>query len=118
MPVLSTAVVEAAKIAPAIRRKLLNKLSIYSSLHTQKKALEHAMEKAKNEIEVLREETGEATLSLEGYSITLVAPIRSKFNPKKFVQLGGDLALYNNAHEDVLSKPYTKVTLPGDRNDE
>jgi hypothetical protein len=105
-------------LAPAIRRKLLTELRTYAQLHEQKKALELAMDKIKGKVAAIRDETGEQSLKLEGFTTTLVAPIRKKFNEKKFVRLGGDLELYNQAVEETLTKPYEKITCPGSKDDE
>lgn len=100
-------------LRPLLRRKLLLSLRTYANLKGQIDALKSALEKQKGVIGALREETGEQSLSLEGFTITQVTAIRKKFNPKKFVTLGGDLEIYNQAQEEVPSKPYEKITVPG-----
>ena len=70
------------------------------------------MDKIKAKVGDLRNETGEQSVELEGFRVTLVAPTRKKFNAKTFVKLGGDIDIYNQANEEVLSKPYEKITLP------
>ena len=101
------------KLEAAVRRKLLTKLRTYEQLHTQKRALELAMNKLKDEVGALRNETGEQSIEIEGFKVTLVAPTRKKFNPKAFVRLGGDIDIYNQANEDTLVTPYEKITVPG-----
>lgn len=91
---------------------------LYGELHTQKKALEAAMEKQKGVIAEIREETGEAKLELDGYTTQIIAPTRSKFNPAKFVRDGGDLSVYNGAMETVPVKAYEKVSLPNEKDEE
>jgi hypothetical protein len=62
------------------------------------------------------------SVSLEGYgTVTLVAGEYSKFNPKLFVALGGELSTYKAAVELKPKKAFTKVTVAGvaeDDNDE
>jgi hypothetical protein len=105
-------------LAPQIRRKLLTELRTYAQLHEQHKALELAMDKIKGKVAAIRDETGEQSLKLEGFTTTLVAPVRKKFNPKIYVKLGGDLELYNQAIEETLTKPYEKITCPGSKDED
>lgn len=104
---------EEIKLEPSVRRKLLIELRTYESLHTQKKALELAMDKIKSKVSAIRNETGAQSLELEGFRVTLVAPTRKKFNAKAFVKLGGDIDIYNQANEETLVTPYEKISLPG-----
>lgn len=117
-PSVTATTTHEVKLAPALRKKLLTSLRTYAGLKSQIEVLESALKKQKGLIGALREETGEQSLALEGFKVTLVANIRKKFNPKKFVQLGGDLALYNEAHEDVPVRAFEKITLPGASEDE
>ena len=105
------------RLSPQVRRKLLTEFRLYGQLKEQLDTLKSAMDKRKANIAALRDETGEMSLSLEGFTTTLVAPVRKKFNPKVFVREGGDMAVYNAAMEDVPSKPYEKVTCPGGKDD-
>lgn len=102
------------KLEAGVRRKLLTELKTYQNLLAQKKALELAMDKIKAKVGAIRNETGEQSLELEGFKITLVAPTRKKFNPKTYLKLGGDLDIYNQANEETLVTPYEKITVPGD----
>ncbi len=101
------------RLEASVRRKLLTELKTYQNLHAQKKALELAMDKIKSKVAAIRNETGEQSLELEGFKVTLVAPTRKKFNPKTFVKLGGDIDIYNQANEETLVTPYEKISLPG-----
>jgi len=121
MPTLDTTVTVSTtkdiKLKPTLRMKLLKALRTYGELRSQRKVIELAMDKHKAVISDLRDETGEQSLSLEGYTTTLVAPIRKKFNARKFVSLGGDIAIYNQAMDDVPSRAYEKITVPGSKDD-
>jgi len=101
------------KLAPAIRRKLLTEFRAYAAVKAQMATLQHALDKHKGVIAGLRDETGEQSLEIDGFRTTLVAPIRKKFSPKRFVANGGDLAIYNASIDEVPSRPYEKVSLPG-----
>src|SRR6266404_1594689 len=118
MPTVTCTTQTEVKISPSVRKRLLTELKVYAEIVGQIKALEHAKDKHKEAIGAIREETGEQKLEIDGYSITLVAPIRKKFSPKKFVSLGGDLAIYNQAVEDVTSRSYEKISLPGVKEEE
>lgn len=119
MPTVSTvatvSTTHEVKLAPKLAAKLRLRLRAYAALKNQFDALKAAMEKAKGEIDGLRDETGEQSLSIDGYHVTLVAPIRKKFDPKRFVQLGGELEIYNQAQISVPGRPYTKVSCPGEK---
>lgn len=115
MPTVSTTIMKQVKLQPALRLKLSKEFRLYGQLKSQLDAITQAMDKSKAVIASIREQSGEASLSLDGYKTTLISPIRSKFNPKKFVADGGDLSIYNNAVESVPSKSYEKITLPGQK---
>ena len=113
-PTLEATTVTTVQVKPALRTKLLKELRLYHGLTKQLKALEAQVDQHKTAIAEIRELTGEDKLEIDGYSITLVAPMRKVFDAKRFVTLGGDLDLYNRANVDTPSKAYTKVTVPKD----
>lgn len=118
MPKLSlqtNAVVSTTKevrLAPTLRTKLLTRFHEYARLKAEADLLESKLDAKKAEIASLREDTGEASVQLEGFTSTLVAPERNVFDPKVFVKLGGDLDIYNQAVKKVPSKSYEKITTP------
>lgn len=106
-------------LKPQLRKKLQLKLQEYAKLAAEKKALKTRIDKLTKELGDLRNETGEMSVSLEGYgAVTLVAGTYKKFNEKRYVQLGGELALYQQALEDKPKKSYEKVTVPGAESDD
>lgn len=113
VPTVTVSTTREVKLEATTRRKLLTKLRTYEGLHTQKRVIDLAMAKLKDEVGAIRNETGEQSLELDGFKVTLVAGTRKKFNPKKFVQLGGDIDIFNQANEETLVKPFEKITLPG-----
>jgi hypothetical protein len=118
MPTVTCTTQTEVKISPSVQKRLRTELTTYSALRTELKSIEAKMDASKAKIEAVREETGEQKLEIDGYSVCIVAPIRNKFSAKKFVSLGGDLAIYNQAVESVTSKPYTKISCPGSKSDD
>lgn len=120
MPTLTATVTTTTeiKLKPSIRTKLLNLFRQYAALRDQKKTTEHAMKKIVGQIADIRNETGEGSLKLEGFTTSLVAPTRKKFNEKRFVAEGGDLELYKSCFDEVPVKSYEKVSVPGEKEDD
>lgn len=117
MPALRTTVeattTHEIKLAPAIKRKLLTELKAYEALKLQIKALEHAADKRKATIGKLRDETGEQSLSIDGFTTTLVSGVRESLDKQKLIAQGVTTAQIEAA---TVLKPiecYEKITLPG-----
>jgi hypothetical protein len=121
MPGLSTqataTTTQTISLRPSLRKQLLTKLGEYQQMHTQAKTLKAAMDAKKAEIGKLRNETGEQSLSLEGFTVTLVAPLKKWFDAKYFVSLGGSLSILNQATKHKPAKTYEKITCPGVEDD-
>ena len=112
--VATTTTTQEIELKPVLRKKLQMKLREYAVLAAQKKQLEAQLKELSVELGDLRNETGEMSISLEGYgTVTLVAGTYKKFNPKKFVSLGGELAVYTAAVEEKPKRAYDKITVPG-----
>jgi hypothetical protein len=109
----TTTVTKEVVLAPTLRRKLLLKLQTYASKKAQLDALQAEMDKLKADVTELQNVAGEQSLTLAGFTVTLVAPVRCVFDEKEFVKNGGDLDVYNNSMVNKPSKPYTKITVPG-----
>lgn len=110
--------VQEVKLSPGVRKKLIQAFRLYAELAQQKKAVALAMEKQVRILAEVREELGEESLTLEGNTTTLVAGLYRKFNPKRFVSLGGDLALYEQAVESKPKRAFEKVTVAGVKDDD
>lgn len=107
------------ELSPKLRQALMTKLVAYRQLADQKKAVVAKLEKLTEELGALRDEAEEMSVTVEGYgTVTLVAGEYSKFNPKLFVSLGGELSVYKVAMELKPKKAYTKVTVVGVGDDE
>lgn len=105
-------------IAPSVAAKLRRSLKTYQSVKEQIKALEAQADKQKEIIDALRDETGETSIKLDGFTITMVAGTRRVFNPKAYVAAGGDMAIYNDSFDVRPNKPYTKISLPNESDKE
>lgn len=100
------------RLDPSLRRKLLTKLKTWQTLDQQIKALELAKKKMNKEIGTLRDETGEMSVQLEGFTVTLVAPVRKVLNEQKLISLGCAAAWIQEATDNVPSRAYDKITPP------
>ena len=125
MPKLSTAPAVTATTTQTVeldtrtRTKIVTELRHYAQLKAKIDALKVEQDAVKAKLSTLRDSTGETSLTIEGEgTITLVAPTYRKFNPKKFVARGGNLALYEECNEVHPKKSYDKVTLPGEKDEE
>lgn len=102
-------------IKPTVRKKLLTALRTYAELRVDLKAIEAAMDKQKGTIGAIREEIGEQSLGLEGFTVTLVAGVRSTLDKAKLIAQGVTVAQIEAATTTKPTKPYTKITVPGQR---
>lgn len=103
------------KLAPQLRRKLLTELKAYAELREQSKAIEQAMKKHKSTLDELREKTGEKSLSLDGFKITLVEPVRTTLDKAALIAAGVTTAQIEEATITRPGKAYAKVTVPGEK---
>lgn len=117
-PTVTVTTTQELVLAPKVRQRLLNELRAYQAIKAQIKTLEEAADKHKTVIGGIRDETGEMSLSVDGFRTTLVAGSRKKFDAKKYVTLGGDLDLYNRAVKVTPVKPFEKITCPGEQEQE
>ena len=120
MPTLTATVTTTKDIVlkPALRRKLMTELRAYAAIKDQIAILEHAKDKHKAVIGALRDDTGEQSIALEGFKVTLVAPVRSVLNKQKLIALGCAAAWLEEATEQKPGRAYNKITLPGETNEE
>lgn len=107
-----------AKIEPKLRKQIVQKLAEYVRLSTQAKALKVAVKELTEQIGKLRDETGEMSIGVDGFKITLVAGETSKINPKKLIALGCRPEWIEQATETKPKKSYNKITVPGDTDED
>lgn len=106
------------KLAPHLKRRLLTSLRLYGELATQMKALKLAMTKAKGNVEDVLVETGESSIALDGYKATYVSPVRTYLDKQQLILNGVSIAQIEASTVTKPGKPYTKVTLPGQKEDD
>jgi hypothetical protein len=108
----TTTVTKTVTIKPKTLQKLRLELKGYAALKATLDATQAKMDEKKATIGELRESTGEDTLSIDGYSLALVQPIRKVLNQEKLISLGCAVAWIEEATENVPSKPYEKIVVP------
>ena len=117
MPALATTVTATTshelKLSPAIRRRLMMQLRDYQELAAKRTAIETGMAICRAEIAEIQTELEESSIELEGFKSTLVAPMKSVFDKKTFVRIGGRLDLIEAATSKVPGKVYVRITPPG-----
>jgi hypothetical protein len=101
------------QIKPALKRKLLTELKAFAELKSQLDAIEGAMAMHKATIGRIQEETGEVSLAIEGFKISLVSPTRSTLDKKLLLLNGVSMGQIENSTVTKATKPYVKVTVPG-----
>lgn len=105
-------VTEELTLTPKVAKKLTLELQVYQKARQEMKAAERRMEASKVKLGALRDELGVESLEHDGCKVTLVAGTHTKFNEKRFIALGGELAIYQQALETKPSKPYELVSVP------
>lgn len=116
MPTLTATTTQTTEVvlAPRLKRKLLTELRAFQEVKTQISALQNALDAHKVSIEKLRVESGENSLGIEGFKISLVSPVRSSLDKKRLLEAGVSMAQLEQGTVTKPTKPYTKVTVPGE----
>lgn len=103
------------QLTPALRGKLEKRLRVFADLKAKFDLAKDALDREKRVLGGLREQTGEQSLTLEGYgTITEVRGTSKKLDKKKLVALGCALSWIEEATTESPKRPYELVTLPGD----
>lgn len=87
----------------------------YQALDAQIKVLEAKRDTKKTQLGQIRDAAGVISLQFEGFKVTLVGGVRKVLNKKKLIALGCKKEWLEDAEELKPSKPYEKVTLPGQK---
>jgi len=131
--IVTTTTTQVVKLAPALKKKLMLKLNTYKALKTERDALNLKLngkrdKKTKEilvtglsqEVEEILEEVGQEKLAIDGYKMTVIAPVKKgKFNPKKAIALGISLQQIEQCYDaDEPGTSYVKITVPGASEDE
>ena len=111
---ISVTSTEEVVLTPGLKRKLQLTLKAYAELKQQAKALEAQLTAQKGVIEQLREQTGEVSFKLDGFTVTLIAGTRKTLSKEKLIAMGVTTTMLAEATVETPTKPYTKVTIPGE----
>src|ERR1035437_5636975 len=103
------------KLAPGVRRKLLTELKAYASIKAEIAVVEAKKEVFNQAEDGIREDVGEQSIGIEGFLVTLVAGVRAKLEPAKLIAQGVSIAMIEAATVVKPNKPYTKITIPGEK---
>lgn len=106
---------DATTLAPKVQTTLRQKLLDYQRNHARIKALEALQDVLKAAVAEIREATGEMSMAIDGFTVTLVAPTHSKLNVKRLIALGCAPAWLVEATDITPTASYEKITLPGQK---
>lgn len=105
-------VVQTVQIKPKTLQALKTELKSYAGLKRQLDEIQEKLDAKKEVIGELRESTGEDQLTIDGFSLALVQPVRKVLNHEKLIALGCAVAWIESATEHVPTKAYEKITVP------
>jgi hypothetical protein len=114
---MQEATVETA-LDPTVKARLQEELHAYYATKAERDGCEARLNHIRATIDVLREATGQAQLDVDGVKLSLVAPVRRTLDVKKLVTAGVTMDLINMCYKETATKPYTKITAPGERSTE
>lgn len=100
------------QLAPKTRVALLKDLRLHASVKASIKKLEAQAAEINARVDAVREAEGLDKFEIDGFNVTLVAPVRDVLDQKKLVALGCKVEWITKATEKVPTKPYTKITAP------
>lgn len=100
---------------PRLAKKLRARLDNYQTLKKELDSLQAALDDEKAEIAKLREKSGYQRVQLDGFTVTEVCGVKNTLDKKKLVALGCAVAWLQEATITTPKRPYTLVTLPGEK---
>lgn len=109
---LQGTVTEQVQLAPAARVQLLKDLRAFAKAKADIKVLEAKAALLNAKVDALREAEGLDKFEIDGFSVTLVAPVREVLDKQKLVSLGCKVEWLTKATSSEPTKPYTKITPP------
>lgn len=109
---LQGTVSEQIQLAPKTRVQLLKNLRQFAKLKQQIKDLEEQAKTLNAEVDAVREAEGLDKFEIDGFSVTLVAPVREVLDKQKLVALGCKVEWLTKATSSEPTAPYTKITPP------
>ncbi len=109
MPKLEITTDAAPTVEPEVAARLDTLLRTYLDLKFDADLLYSQMEEEKRKMKGEMELYGLEKLSINGTPCTIVGGESSKLNKLKFVELGGSLAMLENATEKKPKKKYLRI---------
>ena len=111
------------KLTPTLKRKVLTELRTFAALHEQIRPLKAAMQQRKDKVQKLFEDAGEfgaltQGVSLDGFKTKYIASVRGILDKKILIGLGVSEEMLAEATVTKPSKPYLKITPPGEKEEE
>jgi flagellar motility protein MotE (MotC chaperone) len=103
------------KLSTKLQNRLRDELAEYAALNAAYKQAEAERDAKIADIEELREQIGETSVSFEGATITRVGGTTKTLDKKKLVELGCAMAWIEEATTESPKKAHTKVTLPKEK---
>lgn len=106
---------EKPQLDPKLEQQLRAKFQLIQRAHRNLKAAEAEEDRLKAELGAMREEEGVEKLGIDGFNVTLRCDTYEVLDEKKFIALGGDLAIYRQALVRKPKKQYELVTYPKEK---
>jgi len=119
----TTTVTTEVKLSTALRRKVLTELKTFAGLQQQMKVLQVAMQTKKDRVQTLFESAGEFDaltqgVALDGFKAKYISSTRKTLDKKILIGLGVTTEMLEEATVEKPSKPYLKITSPGEKEGE
>lgn len=109
---VTTTTTQDVVLSPALRTKLMLRLRAYQLAKQGLDAIQVKMDALKAEIDILRDQTGELSINIEGFNVTYVAGTRSTLSKEALIANGCSAAMIQMSTITTPTKPFTKVTCP------
>lgn len=111
------------KLSPKVKKEIAHKLAEFLSIHSAIKELDKDKRRLAGEVEALYVAANEGHAldtgtEFEGIKLKKVGGTTSKLDKKKFVSLGGSLAILERATKVTPRKSYLKVTPAGEEKED
>ena len=84
-------------------------------LHTQKKALERALDIHKEKVEAIRQDVGAEKIEVEGFKVAFVQPVRTSLDKELLLRAGCSMSQIEAGTKTVPVKAYVKVSYPNEK---
>ena len=122
-PKATTTTTTEVKLSSALKRRVLAELATFVNLNQQFKVLKLALQKRKDTIQKAFEDAREfdalvTGTKLDGFSMKYVAGTRKILDKGKLIDLGVTAEMLEEATVEKPIKPYMKIILPGEKEDE